>query len=1396
MNENKVSSIVSRQLPEFIRADHPRFVTLLEKYYEYMEQQDKALYSTRKIPDYMDVDHTRADLLKYFKTKVIPSFPDTTELSKEKIIKAARSFYAKKGTPEGFKFLFRILYAQEIDVYFPKEDILKASDGKWQQPQALRISVANTATAISGGNVNVFISRANTVNANGINLVEAGITSNSYIRIANEQRKVLTVNSAGDYVTVDVPFPGIGQIFDSATLYKISLNDYSNFDFTLLERRKGVGSLSKTTCIVESAIRTVDKDTGRDIAEIYVSNVKRPFTTNENIEISYIDPTTNTAQTFSSKIISLVSNVSLYRNRFGKIQSGSGYKTGDPVVFYGGLSNTDEAQKAVATVNNVSTGQIDFVTLEAPGYYFRDWQNSLIRIANTTNGISGNLIIDAIWEDGGTTPGNSASWTFNIDAIESKLNTTLDAADYQFANIPTPGVTDASTTLGDAFSYETYTLGKIRYLTLVNRGSFFETTPTFDPISLHDTDFSSTTGYLSVPGSAIQNYSPTNKTIQLVGSSYSDVANYYAGARFFIQTTSTSAHYAKVLSSTVTGSGASKTNTLTLDSSFESNITALNAGNFTYYFDFRADVRGTGRLSKVDVLSGGTGYSGTDVVHFIGTGYDASATITVSSGAITAVALTANGEGYYSRPTCVIRNSSGGASGGSGAVLVAYTLSDGETITAATTGIGEIQSFNLISRGYDYANTPNVSLKVVDILSDNLLSSAILVSGDAVWQGGATNLNATFSGWVDEVYRESPTSSVIRVYNYNGDLDHTLPLKINTATGNVTTNVHYFTANISFNGVNPATSRLYPFFYGNGLAKANAEFASGLIKYDGYYLNTDGHVSADKKLQNKDYYHNFSYEIQSEKSLSDYKKTVYDVAHPAGMQLLSKYVMKDVLDAKTSNTSQTSTLIVPTGFEGDPTINASPVRLVNTPEYEILLHMDGDAGSSTFVDATGNYGVESYYFGANTITQSSTVQKSGYGNTTKFPHVYLISFGSYAGGYLKVVTDSTGLSLNSGTDWTIEGWFYTTDSQNRDQCIFYFGNDNGTANYIRMGISGTTSKTVAMTGLWAGSSTTTNFALNTWYHFALVRDSATLRFRLYVNGKFEKESAVITGGIPTTANLRIGADSSAGVSSITQNDCFTGYMDEISLRMASNYYTANTTAGVSTYTVPTSPLVHQYYAYNLSSNVAVIGDNNSDFTEASEGDLIIIDSSSSRNFVKEISYISSSHLLYTETSIAFIGDGRLTTTSACNQVTVSGNAAALSSTIQADDFIEFKILPKTFYANSVNITNAIVNANTSNLSASDAGFDELTVGEVVNVNSQLRVVSAITNANSFIVSESFTYSGTDKQIEQGSSLIRKVSSISGNVITLDTVSPSSNSNVVYKVYPYHTWVSYKIIKPL
>lgn len=1004
---NYISTIVENQLPGFILADHPKFVTLLKKYYEYLEQTNKAVDVGKKLYDYMDVDETRADLIKYFKSKIIPNFPEETELSSEKIIKAAKYFYSKKGTGESFKFLFRVLYNQEVELYFPKDDVLKASDGKWKLPQALRLAFTDASSIVAGGNVNVFAATANTITANGFNLVSKGITANSYIRIGENRRLVTFVNTAGDYMNVEIAFANtkfangdiIAQTYDSAKLYKVELSQYTNFNIKLLEKCLGVGEISRTTCVIEKAVLTVDGETGREFVELYVSNVTRLFDAGENLIVEYRDENDN-PQTFKSKIISLISNIRLFRNRFGIVQTGRKYKRGDPVVLNGGLADSPDAVKAIAVVNNVSTGSIESVEILQPGYYFRTDPNSLIRVLSTS-GIGANVLISGIWDDIANTA-NAANIEFCTDAIVYKNDLLFNTREYDFDNITAyvnltsgagntttavnlntaiytastendwyksfvlqiidgtgsgsspnsavisaydgttkiatlatalgtaPDATsnvkiyaNAQTEIGRALTYETVTLGKIRALDLEDGGSFFEEPPTFDAISLHESDYSidvGPTGFITIPTGQFSNYNPsaTPPTIRLSASnsSYSLANGFYTGCRLFLDVGDT-AHYAEVLDYIVEypGTPALTTKTLYLDRLFENNINQINILNFKLYMDVRPNVRGTGKIGTIVIKNGGSGYNDTNnVIEFVGTGYGANAYHTVdANGTITSITLDNRGEGYSAKPSILIRDKdTGNVAIGSGALLDVFLFSDGEEISAETSDIGRIQDFRIINRGFDYANTPTTSLKIVDILTDNLEAGKIILSGHSVWQGGVTNANAVFRGTVDEIYRPDETNTVIRVFNYSGAIDTGLPIKVATDAGNLTLNLSTANAFISFNDVNDVVERKYPHYYGDGLAKANAEFLRGLIKYDGFYLNTDGFLSADKKLQDKDYYHNFSYEISSEKSLNDYSDTLYRVAHPAGMQLLSKYLIKNQLDQEilvesrlnTTNTAQ------------------------------------------------------------------------------------------------------------------------------------------------------------------------------------------------------------------------------------------------------------------------------------------------------------------------------------------------------------------------------------------------------------------------------------------------------------------------------------------------------------
>jgi hypothetical protein len=139
MENVRTSNLVSSQLPDFVRSDYPKFVTFLEKYYEWLETTNKVSYGIEALRNANDIDDSDDYYIEQIKKDLTPYFPQEIVANKRLFLKLVTQFYRSGGTQESIKFLFRALYNENIDIYYPKEDILKTSDGKWVLPLALRI---------------------------------------------------------------------------------------------------------------------------------------------------------------------------------------------------------------------------------------------------------------------------------------------------------------------------------------------------------------------------------------------------------------------------------------------------------------------------------------------------------------------------------------------------------------------------------------------------------------------------------------------------------------------------------------------------------------------------------------------------------------------------------------------------------------------------------------------------------------------------------------------------------------------------------------------------------------------------------------------------------------------------------------------------------------------------------------------------------------------------------------------------------------------------------------------------------------------------------------------------------------------------------------------------------
>jgi len=746
MTTKKLSPFIPDQLPEFVRTDYPDFVAFVKAYYEFLDSTKGTNYTARELASYKDIDETTDEFINYFLNDFLTSFPSETDLSLNKLVKLAREFYQTKGSYNSLNFLFRVLYKKDIQVFLPKENILRASDGKWYLPQAIKLTTANTP---------------------------------------------------------------------------------QSFDVSLLVKRVAKGNKSFATCVVEGAYRTFDADTGLEIIEIFVSNVKGSFINGETISIVYTkDPDVSILYTFTETIIGSLAGVIITPNTDPAIyhaHRGSGYQAGDPVVLIDGLSKKDPVvKKAVAVVNQVSTGGLQTAVVDRGGWGFRLFANSQVFVVNDPSDTTGTGALAYI-SSVDTSPGANVSVYINTDAISNYASLAINTAGYGFPNLISA---DESTTLADAFSYDLLTLAPITSVTIQNKGFKYTATPTLNAHSFYDTDIS---------------------------------RPYYANG----------------------------------------GMTPVNSSDVQNWANTRQTILDLGILAQVQVLKAGQNYDIGDPIYLDGIGDGFGANLSIGSlyaqnNGIETINIIDAGEGYRT-PNVVVSSSNG-----SGALFAAYRLGEGANLTPTISGIGEIQNFTLQYPGLGYVSEPNVSMKIMDIYAANLIGN--IVDNENVYQG--PSVNHTFNGFVD--YRpELSQNNTVRVYNWSGVLDTNQPL-------------HFKNFDLDISNYK---------IYGKTTAIAEAVFLKGIVKYPGYYLNTDGFLSADQYLQDSKEYNNYSYIIVVQKALQEYRKVLLDLVHPVGMDMIGYYELLDSIEKRHdfdkiifNNTANGSGTITPeftiTGGEG------------------------------------------------------------------------------------------------------------------------------------------------------------------------------------------------------------------------------------------------------------------------------------------------------------------------------------------------------------------------------------------------------------------------------------------------------------------------------------------------
>jgi hypothetical protein len=96
--------------------------------------------SIQDLLNFRDPDKVIDNFFSHFKYEFLSTIPDElhSTIDKRSLVKNIKYFYGLKGTKEGHNLLFRALFNERAETIYPREQLLRVSDGKWNTNKILK----------------------------------------------------------------------------------------------------------------------------------------------------------------------------------------------------------------------------------------------------------------------------------------------------------------------------------------------------------------------------------------------------------------------------------------------------------------------------------------------------------------------------------------------------------------------------------------------------------------------------------------------------------------------------------------------------------------------------------------------------------------------------------------------------------------------------------------------------------------------------------------------------------------------------------------------------------------------------------------------------------------------------------------------------------------------------------------------------------------------------------------------------------------------------------------------------------------------------------------------------------------------------------------------------------
>jgi hypothetical protein len=927
----QITPFIQTQFPRFYDEEGPQFIEFVKAYYEWLEQEGMSVAQARQLFSERDVDTTTH--INMFARKYMPNFPISTVIyDKRFLVKHIQDIYRSKGSIQGYKLLFKLLYDDDIEIYLPAQDMFAASDGTWYEPKYLELVANSMNPELVGRIVKGSSSKAEAV-------VESFVqqpVNNKIINIA------YLSNITGSFVQGEKIVPE--DVDDPRTVIFAApkvLGSLQGLNMVQGGQKFKVGdtlvAVDGNGAEAEARVARVANGTGTLAFSVGAGGLLFSM---DAIEIISRDPADTTGRGASFDIGSITSIETVSYNNdiilehaneimggwIDHIQvanSGSGYTNGQSIIIEpryhvadvqpvtGGInyangdiiqiSGNNAITNAYCTVTTDDLGHMLAVDILTPGVFANNaapiltYQlakggvnaNVQVTLSNPGSNAVGYIVTD---NSGHISEGRISSSNGVLQsgqdfvapprvlvANSSGTGAVLNGVVYNELPFDSNNVftVTMNTPLSLSLDFVTKNFGSIGSLTNIATGNNYSAEP---DVLVRDL----ITSKHALPGQIY--YANTSKTVTGIGTNFTEI--FKPGD--FIQLIADPATRDQV----------------------DNRIVKTIANNTSLTIDDNARWTSNGAINKVFVTAGGNGYSNGDTVVVSGPGTGALIRISTDlTGAILIANVVRGGSGYYTPPDITVTSNTGsGALFYTESIQAIYHFST--PVFPANFDLTDLPPRLVANNSYPGTNE---HINAPPIFGTGIIKDVQIKNSGFGYDDGEFIRFATY-GAVNPIIIVDGGSG----YANNDALVFTGGNALTPAAGVVSTDdkgvIKFIALTYTGSGYKfvPEVRVISKTGKGSELLATigglNTQYnisgyavVGGMGTTKGMFTTTKGFPSSDKYIQDSYYYQAYSYEIQSSLTLEQYESTIKPLFHPAGTEMFGKTIKIDNIEA-TSDT--------------------------------------------------------------------------------------------------------------------------------------------------------------------------------------------------------------------------------------------------------------------------------------------------------------------------------------------------------------------------------------------------------------------------------------------------------------------------------------------------------------